>query len=597
MTRTTSYKLSKTAQRNVVSFWQNRYQSFGISAIRDRLERIDKAIQLESEIRREREEHWYNDIEMDTIGGPCRTISNFLIDLYVNSPEIFEAVTGRRDNQELVKMVNAINEENAKSSNWVRELILVLRDVPRYPYGVMEVAWEVEEQTAIKTDVTQGDPTTGAFVTNVQRAGNVLRRWDPYNTVFDTNVDINEIHTKGEFIGTTRRRTMIDLHTHIANLKAAGNHTMNDDCVWTRGGTAYQYYYQPQVAPELQADKNSNGWLGFFGVTPDNQKVSKNANFYYEHTTFYARIIPSMFGIKVPGANKMQIWRFEIVGTDTVIFAEKVTAAHSFFPAIAVQIDEQGIKDQVKTTAEKLLPVHNLSNKLYDARINGLKRGISDRGFYDSARISKHHIEDDSPSSKVPVKPDIMNRDIRTAYFSQPFNDNLGPTFLNEVNFLRQASNNISGLNNPQQGQLQKGNRTLGEFTTIMQNADDDLRTWGKLVEAQLMQPIKHIIKINIMQYQGAGTITAPDGTPQQIDPVAIRQGALSFKLADGLVTKDTLLDTQTAQAFMQLVLQVPMLQQAYGASIPDLLERIMGGINFDISDLRVEPGAQGNEQ
>jgi len=599
-----AFKISKKAQRNIVSFLQMRYTSFGISTIRQRYEKIDKAIQLESVKRRKKKEDYFDDIEIGLVGGPIQTISNFLIDTYINSPLMFEVVTPKNENADAAKQMNTINEENSKTSNWTREFILYFKDLPKYNYGAMECTWEIEPILTISTDLVEGEDKTGAVVTENSRSGNVFKRWDVYNTVYDTSVDISEVHKKGEFAIHIERISMIELNSRLEKLKLQGRHVMNEDIMWTKGSGNTNLYYYSNIKPELEANKRDNGWLGFFGITPDMKRAdSRQLNFMYEFVTLYARIIPSMFGINVPGATKMQIWKFHLLNWDTVIYAEKQTNAHGFLPVIFTQIDEQGIRDQVKSAAEKLIPLQNLSTKIYDARIQGIARALSDRALYNPNRIDKRHLV--NPTANIPVKPDIINNNLEGAYKSIPYNDNLGATFLGELQHLDSRANQISGLNNPQQGRLQKGNRTLGEFNEIMSNADDDLRTWAKLVEAQAMAPLKIILKTNILQFQPPATLVSSvqEGNIN-VDPVALRKAALNFKVADGLVTKDTLLDLPTARAFLELLIQSPQLQSIYGEKLPDLIEYIFTSIGFDTAQFRgqtpslaVPPNSQQGQQ
>lgn len=594
MTTNVAFKLSKPAQRNIIAFLQMRYASFGITTNRDRFEKIDRAIQLESVKRREKIEDYYDDIELGIVSGPIQTISNFLIDTFINSPNMFEVVTPKNENADAAKQMNAVNEENSKTSDWTREFILYYRDLPKYNYAIMECIWEIEPMLTITTDVLSGSPDSGAAIKEVARSGNVFKRWDVYNSFYDTSVDIALVHRKGEFAGTIERISMIELNSRIEKLKLAGRHVMNLTDIWNKGSSNTNHYYYSNIKPDLEVNKRDNGWLGFFGQTPTMKATDRRQlNFMFEFITLYARIIPSMFGIKVPGADKMQIWKFHIVNWDTVLYAEKQTNAHGFLPVIFTQIDEQGIRDQVKSAAEKLIPIQNLSTKLYDARIAGIARALGDRAIYDSGRIDKRHIDSDNPRSKIPVKPNILNNGVAGAYESILYNDNLGPTFLNEIGFLDTRADRISGLNNPQQGRLQKGNRTLGEFNEIMANADDDLRTWVKLVESQAMTPLKIILKTNILQFQPPQQIQSLQAEGNiEVSPSTLRKAALTFKVADGLVSKDALLDLPTARAFFELLIQSPQLQGIYGEKMPDLIEYIFTSIGFDTSQFRGQAAA-----
>lgn len=593
MATAASQKLSKKAQANVIAYLEHVYSKFDMGTVRERYERIDKAIQLESKNRREQVEDYYDDIEQSLLEGPASTISNFLIDTFVSTPSIFEVVTDKPELHPVAKQMNTINQENASTTAWARELILYFRDLPKYDFGGIEVNWKAQATTEIVNDPTATN-TNGVKMDISQREGNELKRLDPYNTFWDTSVDINKVHSEGDYCGYTERYSMTRLQRLIDGLKLKSQHLMNLDAIWQHGGSSGNTpasYYVPAVNTVHDKESHQRGWDGFFGMTPDHGSTdARRLHRDYEVTTLYARIIPSMFGIKVPAANSVQIWKFVIVGWTKLLYAEKQTNIHNNLPTVLTQIEEHGIGTQSKSKIEKLIPTQNLSTKLYDIRVAGLVRSVSDRLLYDKSRISKADIDNDNPKAKIPVKPDILNPSIGNTVQRLEYSDTMGATFINELNFLDSRANKLAGLNNPQQGILQRGNRTLGEFNEVMQNADDDLRTWGKLVESQGMVPIKTQIKANILQYQPPATMQDPTSGEQiSIDPVQIRQAMLDFKMADGLITRDMILDTQTARSAMELILQAPQLQRAYGQSLIPIVERIFSSIGFDLSSLRAQ--------
>ena len=591
MPASSSFKLNKQAQGNVVNYLQHVFKRFDITTARQRYEKVDKAMQLESENRRKKVKDYFDDIEQPILDGPTSAMANFLIDTFVTSPSIFEVVTDKFDKNKIARQMNLVNKENNSASGWTRELILFFRDLPKYNFGGMEVTWRAQETTEVVNDI-EGDTRTGAAVKMAQREGNELKRLDPYNTFYDSTVDVNRVHKDGEFSGYIERMSMIRLKKYIDDLKIVqGNHLMNEDSVWSKGGTNPTHYCSPSIVPEKDLDNNNNGYLSFFGVTPGMKSdLPKRMDYTYEVTTLYARIIPEMFGIKVPAARSVQIWKFVIVNWDTVLYAEKQTNIHNNLPTILSQIDEQGIKQQVKSKAEKLIPYQNLSTKYYDLRVAGLVRSISDRLLYDKTRIRKEDIDSDNPKAKIAVKPDILNGGISNSVERLEYSDTMGPTFLNEIGFLDTRADKVAGLNQPQQGIMQRGNRTLGEFNEVMANADDDLRTWGKLVETQAMEPIKTIIKANMFQFLPNLDITdSATGERVAINPTEIREAMLDFKMADGLVTRDVILDLPTARAAFELILQSPALQQLYGPVLPQLVERIFSSVGFDLGDLRMQ--------
>lgn len=592
-----SFKLNKKAQANIIAYVRSRFQLSNIQSFRQRLERIDKAIQLESELRRKDRTDYFQDTEIAVLNRPIGKIRNFLIDTFISSPYVFEAFSREPQFAQAVREMNAINEENAAASDWVRELILYFTDLAKYPKAAMECYWEAEEAFSIATDSADGDQRTGAALKVVNREGNVLKRWDMYNTFHDATVPINKVHSKGEYAGHIERVSMVDLHQYLKNLKILGPHVMNEDDVWDCGSSEEQYYV-PNVAPIYDAEESNTGWAAFFeGIWPTMPSTTRQTvkGRTYERITVYARIIPSMLGMNVPAKDRVQIWKFVLVNWNTLVYAERQSTAHGYIPAIFSQVKDEGIKEQSKSPAELLVPVQNLSTHLHDSRLASLKRAIGDRALYDSGRIDKKHVNSQQPDAKIPVKPSMLKGTIQDAYWPIPFNDSLAGSYYQEIGFLRQQADDTIGLNAPQQGMFQRGNKTLGEFNEVMSNANEDLRTIAKLIESTTMVPLKMIIKTNILQFQPPTIITSSImGAQIQVNPVELRRTAVNFKLADGLIGKEEILDTQTAQAMLQLLLQVPELRDTYGTDLRMLVDQIFNSIRFDTS--KFSNGGQGGQ-
>ena len=597
MSTNTAYKLTPNSQQLIKDFIKARYLAFGIENLRARYEKIDQALQLENAERRAKLQDFYSDTEIAIASEPVNTATSFLNGIYLGKPEVFETVTKNAALQGAATQIQALNQENAKATGWEREFPLFFRDCVKYNFGAIECWWEAEQTQVIGTNPEGAG--AAAAIEAVLREGNRISRRDPYNTFYDTTVPINQVHAYGEFSGYNDRITMIELARRVEKLQVTGesqadNPIMNQRDIFSKNpNTTSNQFFTPTIRPEVQADKSSgNAMASFFGL--GNLNTSKSAQRQlesnaYEYTVMYCRIIPSMFNIQVPGGDKPQVWKFIMLNWDTLIFAEKQTNVHNFFGLITTQVLEEGLQDQNKSIAELLIPIQNLSTKLYDARLQGIRRNISDRGIYMQGVIDKQHIDNDSPTAKVPMRPNMFVKDVRAAYQQIPYNDNLGPTILQELAFLERTADKTSQTNAPQRGQFQKGNKTLGEFNEVMANADANMRSMALLLEATCMSPMKTIIMTNILQYMPPTELTTDEnGESIQLDPVTLRKAKLNFKLADGLRSKDLLLGTDGLNNFMNMVLQVPLLQQQY--NLAGMIEYTFGLEGADLAQFKLPP-------
>jgi len=279
----------------------------------------------------------------------------------------------------------------------------------------------------------------------------------------------------------------------------------------------------------------------------------------------YAKILPSDFNMKVPAPNTPQVWKFIIVNHQVIIYAERQTNAHGYLPMLICQPNEDGLGFQTKSLAANVLPIQDITSAMWNSIIAARRRAISDRGIYDPSRITEAHINSDNPSAKIPVRPAAYGKPVNEAYYPIPFRDDQSGVLMQETASVLQMANLISGQNQVRQGQFVKGNKTLREFESVMANANGRDQVTSMLIESQLMTPLKEILKINILQYQGGVSLFNREKEQViNIDPLALRKAVLDFKISDGLTPSDKLINSDTLQVAMQVIGSSPQIAAGY---------------------------------
>jgi hypothetical protein len=234
-------------------------------------------------------------------------------------------------------------------------------------------------------------------------------------------------------------------------------------------------------------------------------------------------------------------------------------------PILFIQPNEDGLGYQTKSQATNVQPIQDITSAMWNSIIAARRRAISDRGIYDPSRISEHHINSANPAAKIPVRPAAYGKPVSEAYYPIPFRDDQSGVLMQETQSLLQMANIITGQNPARQGQFVKGNKTLHEFSTVMSNANGRDQTMSMLLEAQFFTPLKEIIKLNILQYQGGVSLyNRQKEQVVQIDPVTLRKAVLEFKISDGLTPTDKLVNSDTIQVAMQVIGSSPQLAAEY---------------------------------
>jgi hypothetical protein len=489
--------------------------------------------------------------------------------VFLTGHPIFGVVSNPQTMDAAMQMETVIEEQSVRGG-WVRELMMFFRDGFKYNLAALEVNWDRVVTAALETDLAFS--TTQARPKEVIWEGNCLKRKDPYNLIFDTRVAPSEIYWRGEFAGYTELMSRIQLKQFVNSLPdkmvdnviaafESGLGFSGISSTDTQGG-----FYTPQINPNALLDRDSRGttnWMAWAGIAGSQSNIKYKDT--YEVTTLYAKILPADFGMKVPAQNTPQIWKFIYVNHSVLIYAERQTNAHGYLPMLFSQPLEDGLEYQTKSLAQNVQPIQDVTTALMNSNIAARRRAISDRGIYDPSRISEAHINSDNPAAKIPVRPAAYGKPVQEAYYPIPFRDDQAGIIMQDIQQLLQMGNVITGQNPVRQGQFVKGNKTQHEFQSVMSNANGRDQMTSMLLEAQVFTPLKEILKINILQYQGG--VSLFNREKQQvvkIDPVALRKAVMDFKVSDGLTPSDKLINSDTLQVAMQVIGSSPQIAAGY---------------------------------
>lgn len=489
--------------------------------------------------------------------------------VYLTGQPLFGVVAGPSFMDEALQMESII-EANSVRGGWARHLMMFFRDGFKYAFAPLELSWAEEVSWNIETStndsIKEGTPK------EVIWSGNKLTRLDPYNTFVDNRVPATEVYKDGEFAGYTELFSRIKLKSFIAALpdKIVGNvipaFESGVESSSSSINTESKNYYIPSINPTVSADedKGNMNWLKWAGI---DEKADRKIDYKdtYEVTTLYCKILPSEFKLNLPGANTPQIFKLIIVNHSVIIYAELQTNAHNYLPIVVGNPLEDGLAYQTKSLAENGKPFQQLATSYMTSIIASRRRSINDRLLYDPSRITAAHINSANPSAKIPVRPAAYGKNIADAVYQFPYRDDQSASAMSQVQALLGLANVTAGQNLAQQGQFVKGNKTLHEFDSVMQNANGRDQLASILLEYQCFVPLKHIIKLNILQFQGGTTVFNRDkDIAVEVDPVKLRKSVIDFRVSDGLTPASKLLNTDTFAVALQVFGSSPQIASEY---------------------------------
>lgn len=463
--------------------------------------------------------------------------------------------------------MEAVISDNSRRFAWRAEYIKCFRDGLKYNLMAMEKSWETKKTFSVINDPRQKDGVSADEL----YSGNFAKRLDLYNMILDTRVAPNQIHMKGEFAGYVELYPRMQLKQLIIDL-GPGN-TMNVTDAFKSGCGAYTVgsntpgeFYIPLVnplallTPQSAFNTNWTSWLN---------GISKNGNLeyrdLYEVAVLYARFLPSDFGLPLPAKNTPQIFKLIIVNRQWIIYCKRMSNAHNFLPIVVGQPFDDGLGYQAKSYGDNVTPYQEMASSLWSSGIESKRRLVFDRLFYDPSRISKADIDKSASVARIPVKAAGYGKPVSDAVYAAPYRDDSVVGLLQmaqQVQIMAQTSN---GTNAVQQGQFQKGNKTKVEFETVMNKSDWSPRLMAINLEDSWFAPLKEIVKMNILQYQGPTDLFTPGGqSTTKVNPTQLRTLIMQFKMTDGQTPSEKLMSSDLMQNIAQLAMALPEVNAEY---------------------------------
>jgi len=293
----------------------------------------------------------------------------------------------------------------------------------------------------------------------------------------------------------------------------------------------------------------------------------------------------------VPKKGTPQVWKLCIVNHEKLVYAKRVFTIYDTLPMYFTQPLEDGFAFQTKSTAENAIPFQDANSKLFSIRLNAARRAVVDRAIYDQNVLNPNDVNSPYPAAKIPFKANAMlsGKTIDAIYKSIPFDPRGTETVVQDMQMMSQMADDMNGINKPQRGQFQKGNKSRKEWEDTMAGSYGRMRNCGLMIEYQQLLPVKEQIKLNIFQNDVSGTYqNQASGETYEITPQALeelRKVVNNFKLADGLMPADKIASTDVLVQGIQMLSTSQILQMTFGTMLPKMFLYLMsvGGVrNLD---------------
>lgn len=509
----------------------------------------------------------------------------YLADVFLSGTPLFPVVSSPAK-RNFAEQLEILVDDHASLGGYARQLLMFFRDGVKYNISALEADWDMIEQFSVVSDFSTA---SGQKVDRSPKYFTKLRRWDMYNTVWDYNVAPGDVSREGDFAGhveiisKTKLKRLLNKYSAMGQCYNASLALENNGA----GTPASMNYVAPPIVSDYISSNRPNtviDWEAFILGTNKPRPLSSIAGGQnVELFTLYARIVPTEFGITGGQPNTPQIWKMVFVNSNILVHAKRIISAQDILPVLFGQPCEDGLGYQTKSIAEGEIGIQKAVTTLFDIRFAAARRTVSDRALYDPSMIKPSDINAPVPAPKIPViiNP-LSQKGIESAYKQIPFDTRGTESTIQDAATLVGFSKDLSGLNGPQQGQFQKGNKSVQEWNDTMGGSDNRLRLPALTLEIQVFVPLKEIIKLNIFQYgENTVVVSQKSGDVVSIDIDELRRQVLSFKVADGYTPKSKLASTEMLTNGLTMLSQSQILQQAYGPMLPAMFAHMMqlGGV------------------
>lgn len=582
------------------------------SSQRSRFTEIDKAYQRETNTNDEHTQAKLQnkagnpdplqDITVPIVKPQVESSVVYQSSVFLTGVPIFGVVSNSEYINEALQLETTL-DNHAIRGGWVMEFMKFFRKGEKYNFSPLEVSWDSETTVDLSTDAefstSEGKPT------QVVWSGNKAKSLDPYNTFVDPRVFPSKVYKDGEFAGYTEFVSRIKLKQDISEMSDTQNVTKAFESSYLGNptiGTEIDAgrYFVPGVNLDVSTTDNYDqkmNWLSWaeMSAASDSNKAIQYKNA-YEKTILYCKILPSEMKLRVPGANTPQIWKLIIINHSVIIHAERQTNAHGYLPILIGVPNDDDLGYQTKSLAEDAKPFQSVSTSLMTSIIASRRRAISDRVLYDPSRIASAHINSSNPAAKIPVRPSASGKQLSESVYQFPYREDQAQFSIQQIKDVIGMANTLNGQNPARQGQFVKGNKTKQEFQDVMSNASGTDQLKAMLYESQVFTPFKLMVKLNILQYQGSSIeYSREKETAVQIDPIALRKAVLEFKISDGLVPSDKIIDGEAWSVAMQVIGSSPQIGAGY--KIAQMFSYLMKLKGADLRAFEKSPEQQAFEQ
>lgn len=490
------------------------------------------------------------------------------------------------DSTDAADIVTLMNN-HAIYCGYYRQLLLTIFSILKYNLGGMSTYWATEFGPRL---VANEDGTTRTEPAPIF-AGNKVKAFDMYNTLWDPSVEPASVYKEGEWMATVEMKS----HYWLKNKCLEGMYFNCEEHLNDHSGdetTVTTWYSDPPVESRLETDETKGE--SWYSILAGSASYALHGSF--ELVEIHIRINPNDFNL-IPGnrearaqRNRYEVWRFTILNNEKVIDATPMNNIHGWLPGFFGLANDDVMRQSAKSPAEILQPMQEFSSFLLNAHVQANRKNLYGTTFYDPSRVDYSKIPEGEVAARVPIKAQGYGMDIRTMVYHD-----------NNVLDTKQTLGDLQGMMElinqffPTQslpGQIAGIDRAVdSQVAAVQQGANRRQHKGARLLDDTLMRPLRFAMYYNIVQFQEDGAeVIDYHGNTYNIDLSKLRTTNLAYVIGQGLKAIDRQAMASQLQGMFFALIQAPAAaQQVDIVKILDFWTSMMD-IEASMEDFRLPP-------
>ena len=502
------------------------------------------------------------------VAGPITDTSTAaLVNIFLATPEIFP-IAQQPGKEAVVESFNALLRKFATSFKWRANLTEAIAKGVRHNITAVEVGWK---RRSVKKLTNEMDKD-GALVTKeVAEEGFAIQALDINNVFWDQNVYPEQVSELGDYAGYVKRVTVVQL---VTLLKELNSPLLKDLEELVSSGCSASRYREPYT-PNTSVGSQAVNWAEVFREQWQQPLVGSSGT--HEVLTMYLRTVPAAFGLKSSAAsNDVVVWKAIIINGKWLAHLEELNNAHGLIPILMCRPSAHDPATDSASLTTELAPYQKMATALWSAELLALKRASRQRLLYDPSKLGNpEDLEVEDGDAHIAVKGAAVGVALEQIIKPIPVITQPLGIGLQEAAQITQMANLVGGQNQVAQGAFVKGNKTNDQFRQTIAGTAARTQLLAIRLEDAFMGRIREILASDILQYQKAVTIFDPQSKKSvPVDPVTLREVAVAFEVADGLVPVNDKVTPELIATVFQTVVANPQVAGTFNTA--DLVTHLL---------------------